>query len=452
VRAGAFSPDGRFLVTGGGDNILSLWDRKTGEERRRFTVESVNPALENLQMMAVALASDGERLAALVVGGEGMPTHQLVVWDANTGKRLARRVTPQADFDTRFSPNVRTVANRRSGRTEGRSEEIAVEDTVTGQEFVKVAGHAPMTYSPDGQALATTLYKPDATQPGGGGLPANAEAILLTELVTGKRLARIETCRGGFALLAYSPDGKTLATAGHDGFQLWDVVTGKEVYRRGLPAEGDRYGYSFATSLAFLPDSGRLATGLMDSTVLVWDVEPARRRAGPGHKDLDKPDLEKLWADLAGADAEKAHRAVWALAGVPAKAAPFLKDHLHPTAAPDAKQVERLISDLDSSEFAVREAAAEKLRGLGEQAEPALRKALEGKPSLEVRKRLESLHADAELAGGGVVRSAEVLRTLRAIRALEAMGTAEARQALEVLAGGDPAARTTRQAKEALRR
>jgi len=190
----------------------------------------------------------------------------------------------------------------------------------------------------------------------------------------------------------------------------------------------------------------------MDGTSLIWDLEPKTWRVGVAVKDFDGRDLERLWTDLAGEDAAKGHRAVWTLAAVPSKAVPFLKDHLHHVSSVDAKEVQRLIADLDSVQFATRAAAGKKLAALGEQAEPALRQALEGKPSLEVRKRLEALRADAERAGHGMVRSAEVLRTLRAMRALEAIGTSEARQVLHPLAGGDPAARTTRCAQEALRR
>jgi hypothetical protein len=339
-----------------------------------------------------------------------------------------------------------------------RDEGVVVADIATGQELVKAAGKTPLAYSPDGQVLATTLYKPNVSRlgmpggGGGGGVPENAEAILLTELATGKRLARIDMGRGGFSLLAYSSDGRTLATADQDSFRLWDVATGKELFRRALPEKRRQAGYSFAESLAFFPDGERLATGLMDSTVLVWDLERKEWHAGMTVQDLDGRDLERLWNDFAGEDGGKANQAVWTLAAAPAKAIPFLKDHLRPVSPVDAKQLQRLIDDLDSAQFAVREAAGKKLASFGEQAEPALRRAFEGKPSLEARKRLEALHADAEIAGRGLVRSAEVLRTLRAIRALEAIGTAEARQVLQRLADGDPAARTTRQAKGALRR
>jgi hypothetical protein len=307
-----------------------------------------------------------------------------------------------------------------------------------------------------------TLYRNKKPRPGeqmpaggAGGLPEDAEAIALTELATGESLNIIGTGRSGFSLLAYSPDGRTLATADRDNFRLWDVATGREVFRRALPEKyHGSFGYSFVSSLAFLPDGDRLATGLMDSTALIWDLEPKTWHAGIAVKDLAPRDLERLWADLAGENsaAAKAHQAVWTLVAVPAKTVPFLKDHLRPAAALDAKQVQRLITDLDSPEFAVREDAYKKLASFGEQAEPALRQALESNPPLEKRKRLEALHTNAERAGCGIVHSAELLRTLRAIRVLEHIGDREARQVLHKLASGDPAARATRQAKEALQR
>jgi hypothetical protein len=273
---------------------------------------------------------------------------------------------------------------------------------------------------------------------------------VLTELASGKTVHRIGTGKSGLRQLAYSPDGRTLAATTADGFRLWDIATGKELHRQSV--QGSFFGYPFAASLIFLPEGARVATGLHDGTILVWDLEPNRWRREIATKDLDGRDLERLWKDVAGEDAAKAHRAVWTLAAAPDKAVPFLNAHLHAAAALDAKQIHHLIADLDSPEFTVRDAAANKLALFGAQAEPVLRQALAGKPSLEARKRLEALQAEAEMAGRGVVHSAELLRTLRAIRALEHIGDEEARKVLQKLAAGDPAARSTRHAKEALQR
>jgi hypothetical protein len=84
---------------------------------------------------------------------------------------------------------------------------------------------------------------------------------------------------------------------------------------------------------------------------------------------------------------------------------------------------------------------------MGEQIEPALRRVLEGKPSLEVRNRVRAV---LEALRG--VPPAATLRTLRAIRMLEATGTPEARRVLRALAGGAAGARETREAQTALER
>src|SRR5688500_2248321 len=53
--------------------------------------------------------------------------------------------------------------------------------------------------------------------------------------------------------------------------------------------------------------------------------------------------------------------------------------------------VRRQLLDLDSDRFAVRESASQKLKDLGMDAAPVLRQALKGKPSLEMRRRVEEL-------------------------------------------------------------
>lgn len=131
----------------------------------------------------------------------------------------------------------------------------------------------------------------------------------------------------------------------------------------------------------------------------------------------------------------------------PARSLPFLADHLRPVAGVDAKRVAQLLADLDSEQFAVRDTAAKELAQMGEQIEPALRRVLEGKPSLEVRQRVQGILGS--LRG---VPPAATLRTLRAMEVLERAATPEARQILRKLAEGAPGARETRAAKAALER
>jgi hypothetical protein len=124
-----------------------------------------------------------------------------------------------------------------------------------------------------------------------------------------------------------------------------------------------------------------------------------------------------------------------------------LKERLRPAAASDSKKIARLITDLDQNAFTARESATKQLSELGELAEPALRVALNDKPSAEKRRRLEDLLKRLDASN-----SPELLRGLRAVEVLESFGTPEARQVLQTLAEGAAEARLTREAKAALER
>ena len=120
----------------------------------------------------------------------------------------------------------------------------------------------------------------------------------------------------------------------------------------------------------------------------------------------------------------------------PKSALPFLQKQLPPAIAVDEKLVARIIRDLDSARFAVREKAAEELTGLDEFAVPALKKALAGNPSAESRRRIDQALAKLQ----GPVTSLKQVRALRSLEVLEHIGTPDARKVLETLAKGAPEA------------
>ena len=136
------------------------------------------------------------------------------------------------------------------------------------------------------------------------------------------------------------------------------------------------------------------------------------------------------------------------LAADPKTSVPFLRQHLKPAAPPDAKRVAKLIADLDDKQFTIREKAAAELKKIGGAAAPALRKALDSKPPLEVRRRAQSILEEIDRQ----ILPPERLRVLRAIEALEMIGNDDAKAVLKELAKGAAEDQMTEEAKLSLGR
>jgi hypothetical protein len=162
----------------------------------------------------------------------------------------------------------------------------------------------------------------------------------------------------------------------------------------------------------------------------------------------DAKQLEKLWAELASDDAAKAFRAMGQMAGVPTETTALLKAKLKPVEPADPKVVQKLLDDLNSDQYTVRQKANTELEKMADLAGPALRERLEGKPSLEMRKRIETLVDKLD----GPVTLPELLRSLRAVELLELIGTSQSRQVLQPLAKGAPGHRLTEAAQGAVTR
>jgi hypothetical protein len=239
--------------------------------------------------------------------------------------------------------------------------------------------------------------------------------------------------------VAFSPDGRMVAWGSWQVVQVWEVATGQE----RLAFEAHR---GEVMSVAFFPDGRRLATGSPDTTALVWDLAScAFDGSGPPAK-VKEDEWAGLWADLSGDDGHKAYRALWRAAAVPDEALPRLRSRVKAVPAPDRDRLARLVKDLDAEEFAVREKATDELAKLGGAAEAALRAALAGQPSAEVKQRVGSLLDKLRSAGP------EKVRDSRAVELLEHLGTAEAKDFLKELAGGAGGAWLTEEAKAAVRR
>jgi RNA polymerase sigma factor (sigma-70 family) len=412
-RAVALAPDGQTLALGGADGTVSLRNPNTGKELRPLGKHQGPVA-------SVAFSADGKSLAS---GGQDQIAR---LWDVGTGKER-HQLTGHSGVVSyvAFSPDGKVVA------TGGTDNFVRVWDTASGKELTQLtAGQAPVVtvaFSPDSRLLA-------------GGSTADG-SVRLWEVASAKLLDHLKGHTGYVSTVDFSPDGRTLAAGCWRSVRLWEVATGTE---RGRLAghRGD------VGAIAFSPDGRRLTSGSSDTTILVWDLTGQLRDGQLPIVKLTAGQLKDLLAALAGNDSAAAYRAIWTLAAAPAQSVPLLKEHLRPVAPVDAKRLAGLIAALDDDAFDVREKASTELEKLGETAEGALRKALEGEPSPEVRQRVKALLEKV----AGRTPSAERLRTVRTLEVLEQAGSPEARQILESLAKGAPGAWLTQEAQRAVAR
>jgi WD40 repeat protein len=360
VLSMAYSPDGKILAsgdgyyrgTGGLDAQIRLWDLSAGRLLRQF------PGHLN-SVESLAFSPDGKRLAS---GGHDARTK---VWDAATGRRLLqirgedtwyKSVAFSPDGKNLLiagSPGVRALWGADSGRK--------VRDLGTPGDESRAIEFA--AFLPGGRTVLTRESER-------GGTELNEARIWDAETGHLLRSFTLGDTNGSQNCFALAPDGNTLATGeahGKAGIQLWDTTTGKRV---GL-LNGHKRG---TAALAFSPDGKTLASGGRDTTVLLWEVTRAR--------------LEHLWTELSGGQDEGA-RAGKGLAATPEEAIPLLKDRLR-RAAEAEERVRRLITDLDADDFDVREKSSHELEGLGPEAAFAVQLALQGSPSAEVRSRLQN--------------------------------------------------------------
>jgi RNA polymerase sigma factor (sigma-70 family) len=316
LLAVAGSPDGRLIATIGADGTVCLWDA-AGKQLHRFEGRAdSNPAF-SADGKLLAVACDNPAMYYKMPDGVWATVSRVRFWETATGKELDG--FPGEKTHTTF------LAFSRDGKTlltgDSWTSTVRLRDAATGKDLrsfsVDAAGKAAkffrgftaLALSPDGKRLATADPRTDNSTSLLG-----ACAVRVWDVDTGKQLHKLDGHQNEVHALAFSRDGRLLASGGssfrNSLVNFWEVATGKLV--KTLPGAGVALAFApdgrtlavvgfnerairlYETktwelrgrleghrdevgALAFTADGRRLVSGSSDATGLVWDVGAAVR-------------------------------------------------------------------------------------------------------------------------------------------------------------------------------
>jgi WD40 repeat protein len=238
VRRIAASPDGRWIVSGGVNGSILVWEVATNKRELKRVPVSIK-GREN-SISDIVFAPDSETFASASLD------KTVCVWKRETGKLVFGPLKVGSNaFSVAYSPDGTKLAA-------GTDKHIIVWNTETGKELLKIEQRAyRLAFTPDGSRLVS----------------GNLKDIRISDATTGDIIKQFDAhTTNSFPSLSIAPNGTKFATTSYDKTtRFFDLITFEPI---GEPLEHP----DGVMDVAFSEDSQLIATACLDKLVRTWTV------------------------------------------------------------------------------------------------------------------------------------------------------------------------------------